>query len=134
MPVRATVSDFGRQLLAKVLDANETQEQSLALVFRYADEKGLPLLDLSDLRALLTFLDSDEGKAELTGIGGVSSQTVGVLLRSLVRSRTAAAPSSSASRSSTSPTCCARRPTGAASSRASSCPPSRTSRSSSRPR
>ena len=84
VPVRATVSDFGPQLLAKVLDANETQEQSLGLVFRYADDKGLPLLDLSDLRALLTFLDSDEGKAELTGIGGVSSQTVGVLLRSLV--------------------------------------------------
>ena len=47
--------------------ANETQEQSLALVFRYADQKGLPLLDLSDLRALLTFLDSDAGKAELDG-------------------------------------------------------------------
>jgi DNA helicase HerA-like ATPase len=84
VPVRATVSDFGPQLLGKVLDANETQEQSLGLVFRYADDKGLPLLDLSDLRALLTFLDSDEGKAELTGIGGVSSQTIGVLLRSLV--------------------------------------------------
>ena len=56
----------------KVLGANETQEQSLALVFHYADEKGLPLLDLSDLRALLTFLDSDEGKAELKGIGGLS--------------------------------------------------------------
>ena len=84
VPVRATVSDFGPQLLAKVLDANETQEQSLGLVFRYADEKQLPLLDLADLRALLTFLASDEGKQELTGIGGVSSQTIGVLLRTLV--------------------------------------------------
>jgi DNA helicase HerA-like ATPase len=84
VPVRATVSDFGPQLLAKVLDANETQEQSLGLVFRYADQKGLPLLDLSDLRALLMFLDSDEGKSELAGIGGLSSQTVGVLLRALV--------------------------------------------------
>jgi hypothetical protein len=84
VPVRATVSDFGPQLLAKILEANETQEQSLGLVARYADQKGLPLLDLSDLRALLTFLDSDAGKAELTGIGGLSSQTVGVLLRALV--------------------------------------------------
>src|SRR3954464_2230063 len=84
VPVRATVSDFGPQLLAKVLGANETQEQSLGLVFHYADTKGLPLLDLSDLRALLTFLDSDAGKAELEGIGGLSSQTVGVLLRGLV--------------------------------------------------
>ena len=84
VPVRATVSDFGPQLLAKVLGANETQEQSLSLVFHYADEKGLPLLDLSDLRALLAFLDSDAGKPELAGIGGLSSATVGVLLRSLV--------------------------------------------------
>jgi DNA helicase HerA-like ATPase len=84
VPVRATVSDFGPQLLAKVLDSNETQEQSLGLVFRYADTKQLPLLDLSDLRALLMFLSSEEGKAELEGLGGVSSSTVGVLLRSLV--------------------------------------------------
>jgi uncharacterized protein len=84
VPVRATVSDFGPLLLAKVLGANATQEQSLALVFHYADEKGLPLLDLSDLRALLTFLDSEGGRDELKGIGGLSTQTVGVLLRSLV--------------------------------------------------
>src|SRR3954468_21651947 len=84
VPVRATVSDFGPQLLAKVLGANETQESSLALVFHYADTKALPLLDLADLRALLQFLDSDAGKPELEGIGGLSSQTVGVLLRSLL--------------------------------------------------
>jgi DNA helicase HerA-like ATPase len=84
IPVRATVSDFGPQLLAKILGANETQEQSLVLVFHYADAKGLPLLDLADLRALLTYLSSDEGKAELKGIGGLSGQTVGVLLRALV--------------------------------------------------
>src|SRR5687768_6763408 len=84
VPVRATVSDFGPQLLAKILKANQTQEESLALVFHYADEKGLPLLDLSDLRALLTFLESDAGKPELEGIGGLASSTVGVLLRALV--------------------------------------------------
>ena len=84
VPVRANVSDFGPQLLAKVLGSNDTQEASLALVFHYADTKGLPLVDLADLRALLTFLDSDAGKAELEGIGGLSSATVGVLLRSLV--------------------------------------------------
>jgi hypothetical protein len=84
VPVRATVADFGPQLLGKILGANETQEQSLTLVFHYADQKGLPLLDLSDLRALLTYLDSDEGKPELKGIGGLSPATVGVLLRSLV--------------------------------------------------
>jgi DNA helicase HerA-like ATPase len=84
VPLRAALSDFGPQLLAKILGANETQEQSLGLVFHYADAKGLPLVDLADLRALLTFLDSDAGKAELEGIGGLSGATVGVLLRGLV--------------------------------------------------
>jgi DNA helicase HerA-like ATPase len=84
VPVRATVSDFGPQLLGKVLSANKTQEQSLALVFHYADQNGLPLVDLADLRALLTFLDSDEGKPELKRVGGLSPATVGVLLRSLI--------------------------------------------------
>src|SRR3954451_750460 len=85
VPVRATVSDFGPLLLAKVLGANDAQEQSLSLVFRFADEHGLPLLDLADLRALLQHLDSDEGKAELEGLGGVSKQTIGVLLRALAQ-------------------------------------------------
>jgi DNA helicase HerA-like ATPase len=84
VPVRATVSDFGPLLLAKILGANATQEQSLALVFHYADSKGLPLLDLADLRALLTFLDSEAGRDELRTIGGLSPATVGVLLRNLV--------------------------------------------------
>ena len=83
VPVRATVTDFGPQLLGKVLGANETQEQSLGLVFRYADERKLALLDLADLRAVLTFLESDDGKADLSSIGGVSSATIGVLLRGL---------------------------------------------------
>src|SRR3954463_3452505 len=85
VPVRATVSDFGPQLLGKVLGANETQEQSLSLVFRFADERGLSLLDPSDLRSLLQYLDSDQGKAELEGLGGVPKATIGVLLRSLAQ-------------------------------------------------
>ena len=60
------------------------RSRASALVFHYADSKGLPLLDLADLRALLTFLDSDAGKAELEGIGGLAKATVGVLLRALV--------------------------------------------------
>ena len=85
VPVRATVSDFGPILLGKILEANETQEQSLSLVFRYADEKGLPVLDLADLRALLSFFDSEEGKADLRELGGVSTSTIGVLLRRLAQ-------------------------------------------------
>jgi hypothetical protein len=84
VPVRAAVSSFGPQLLGKVLGANETQSSSLSLVFDYADRAGLALVDLDDLRAVLQFLTSDDGKAELQGIGGLSSQTAGVLLRKIV--------------------------------------------------
>ncbi len=84
VPLRASISSFGPLLLSKVLGLNQTQESSLGLVFHYADKAGLPLLDLSDLQALLRHLTSDEGKAELKGIGGVSTATAGVILRSLV--------------------------------------------------
>ena len=84
VPVRATVTEFGPLLLSKVLDLNQVQESSLGLVFHYADRAGLPLLDLKDLVELLRFLTSDEGKPELKGIGGVSTATAGVILRSLV--------------------------------------------------
>lgn len=84
VPVRVTVSSCGPHLLAKVLGANKTQTSSLSLVFHYADEKGLLVLDLADLRAVLSHLTSDEGKAELKTIGGLSSATAGVLLRSIV--------------------------------------------------
>lgn len=83
IPVRATVTSFGPVLLSKVLQLNQTQEQSLGLVFHYADQKGLELVDLKDLRAVVAFLTSDEGKSELKGIGGLSTATAGVILRSL---------------------------------------------------
>lgn len=84
IPVRATISSFGPILLSKVLGLNEVQESSLGLVFYYADNNGLPLLDLKDLVALLKFLTSDDGKDELKEIGGVSAATAGVILRNLV--------------------------------------------------
>ncbi|MCX5369502.1 helicase HerA-like domain-containing protein [Streptomyces sp. NBC_00103] len=83
IPLRATITSFGPVLLAKVLQLNRTQEQSLGLIFHYADQKGLELLDLKDLRSVVAFLTSDEGKAELKGIGGLSTATAGVILRSL---------------------------------------------------
>lgn len=84
VPVRATVSGFGPLLLSKVLGLNQTQESSLGLVFHYADAHGLALVDLSDLRAVLTHLTSDEGKAELKSLGGLSAATAGVILRELI--------------------------------------------------
>ncbi len=82
--LRATVSSFGPLLLSKVLSLNETQASVLAMVFKYCDDKGLPLLDFTDLRAVLQFLSSDEGKNELAGYGGMSGASVGVLLRKMV--------------------------------------------------
>jgi DNA helicase HerA-like ATPase len=84
VPVRATVSGFGPLLLSKVLGLNATQESSLGLVFHYADANGLALVDLADLRAVLTHLTSDEGKAELKELGGLSAATAGVILRELI--------------------------------------------------
>ncbi|MFE2272650.1 helicase HerA-like domain-containing protein [Streptomyces lavendulae] len=83
IPLRATVTAFGPVLLSKVLRLNQTQEQSLGLIFHYADSKGLELIDLKDLRAVVAFLVSDQGKPELKGIGGLSTVTAGVILRAL---------------------------------------------------
>jgi len=82
--VRATVHSFGPLLLGKVLDLNETQTSILALVFKYCDDNDLPLLDLKDLATTLKYLASDEGKPILAEYGGMSSASVGVLLRSIV--------------------------------------------------
>ncbi|WP_156761058.1 helicase HerA-like domain-containing protein [Microbacterium karelineae] len=84
IPIRATVTGFGPLLLSKVLGLNDTQESSLQLVFHYADENGLALVDLEDLRAVLSFLTSDEGKGELKSLGGITSATAGVILRELI--------------------------------------------------
>ena len=54
IPVRATITSFGPVLLSKVLGLNATQESSLGLIFHYADKNGLALLDLKDLRAVIT--------------------------------------------------------------------------------
>jgi DNA helicase HerA-like ATPase len=71
-------------LLSKVLGLNRTQESSLGLVFHFADKAGLPLLDLKDLRAVISHLLSDEGKSELKALGGLSTATAGVILRELI--------------------------------------------------
>jgi DNA helicase HerA-like ATPase len=84
LTLRATMTSFGPTLLAKVLGLNEVQESSLGLVFHFADKAGLPMLDLKDLRAVVQFLTSDEGKDELKELGGLSRATAGVILRELI--------------------------------------------------
>src|SRR5690606_11423071 len=75
----------GPLLLSKVLELNDTQSGVLSLVFKYCDDEGLPLLDFADLRTVLQYLASDEGKPELKEYGGMSRATVGVLLRKMLQ-------------------------------------------------
>jgi DNA helicase HerA-like ATPase len=84
IPLRVTLTAFGPTLLSKVLGLNETQESSLGLIFHYADKAGLALLDLADLREVIKWLTSDEGKADLKELGGLSAATAGVILRELI--------------------------------------------------
>jgi hypothetical protein len=84
VPVRATVTSFGPILLSRIMELNDTQESSLQLVFYFADKNGLELTDLKDLRAVIQFLTSDEGKDRLEELGGLSKATAGVILREIV--------------------------------------------------
>jgi DNA helicase HerA-like ATPase len=82
-PVRATVSEMGPLLLARMMDLNDVQEGVLNIAFKVADEQGLLLLDMKDLRAILSFIA--EHAAELTTqYGNVSKQTVGTIQRQLL--------------------------------------------------
>lgn len=83
--MRATVTEFGPVLLAKVLGLNETQEGVLSVIFRYADEKQLPVIDLKDLKKLVSYLSEGEGAAEIKSeYGTISSSTAGTILRKIV--------------------------------------------------
>ena len=82
-PVRATVSDMGPLLLGRMLNLNETQLGVLNLVFKIADDNGLLLLDLKDLRAMLQHV-GDNAKDFTTGYGNISSASVGAIQRGLL--------------------------------------------------
>ena len=83
-PIRTTVSEMGPTLLARILELNDTQSGVLDIVFKLADDRGLLLLDLEDLRALLGLV-ADERKDISTSYGLVSSQSIGAIQRSLLR-------------------------------------------------
>lgn len=82
-PIRATISDMGPLLLSRLLDLNDTQEGVLNLAFKIADDEGLLLLDLKDLRAMLTTV-ADHAKELTTTYGNVSATTIGAIQRSLL--------------------------------------------------
>ena len=83
-PIRATISQMGPQLLSRLLGLNETQDGVLNIVFRIADEKGLLILDLKDLRSTLDYV-SKHAKEYTTKYGNISSATVGAIQRSLLQ-------------------------------------------------
>ncbi len=82
-PIRATVTEMGPLLIARLLDLNETQEGVLTLAFRYADDEGLALLDLKDLRALLIEV-AEKASTLTTTYGNISKATVGTIQRRLL--------------------------------------------------
>src|SRR5579862_7383077 len=82
-PVRATVSEMGPLLLSRMMDLNDVQEGVLNIAFRVADEQGLLLLDMKDLRAILSFI-AEHASELTTQYGNVSKQTVGTIQRQLL--------------------------------------------------
>ena len=83
-PMRATVSQMGPQLLSRLLGLNETQDGVLNIVFRVADERGLLILDLKDLRSMLDYV-SQHAKEYTTQYGNVSTASVGAIQRALLQ-------------------------------------------------
>ena len=83
VPVRATVSDLGPLLLGRLFNLNPTQQGVLAIVFKIADDKGLLLLDLKDLRAMLQFV-GDNAREFTTEYGNISTASIGAIQRSLL--------------------------------------------------
>ncbi len=84
--LRATVTEFGPVLLSKILMLNETQSSIMSIVFKYCDDKGLPLIDLEDLKKVLQYVtDNPQGKTDLKdNYGSISSASLGAMLRSIV--------------------------------------------------
>ena len=83
-PMRATISQMGPLLLSRLLDLNETQDGVLNIVFRIADERGLLILDLKDLRSMLDYV-SQHSKEYTTKYGFISTATVGAIQRALLQ-------------------------------------------------
>lgn len=84
--LRATVTEFGPVLLSKILELNDTQSSIMSIIFKYSDDKGLPLVDLEDLKKVLRYVtENPEGKAELAeNYGSLSAASLGAILRAMV--------------------------------------------------
>lgn len=83
--MRATILEFGPILLSKIFELNDTQSGVLAILFKYADDKDLPMVDLNDLKKVLAYLSDGPGAAEIkSDYGSISSSTAGTILRKIV--------------------------------------------------
>jgi DNA helicase HerA-like ATPase len=83
--MRATVTEFGPVLLSKILELNEVQSGVLSVVFKYADDKGLPIVDFADLKKVLNYISEGAGAKEIKGdYGKISTATSGTILRKIV--------------------------------------------------
>ncbi|WP_421942484.1 helicase HerA-like domain-containing protein [Pedobacter sp.] len=83
--MRATVLEFGPTLLSKVLDLNDTQSGVMAVIFKYADDNKMPVIDLNDLKKLLSYLSEGAGAKEIKdSYGSISTATSGTILRKIV--------------------------------------------------
>ncbi|WP_316764495.1 helicase HerA-like domain-containing protein [Pedobacter aquatilis] len=83
--MRATVLEFGPTLLSKVLDLNDTQSGVMAVIFKYADDNKMPIIDLNDLKKLVSYLSEGAGAAEIKeSYGTISTATSGTILRKIV--------------------------------------------------
>ena len=83
--MRATVLEFGPTLLSKVLDLNETQSGVMAVIFKYADDNKMPIIDLNDLKKLVSYLSEGAGAKEIKeSYGSISTATSGTILRKIV--------------------------------------------------
>jgi uncharacterized protein len=83
--MRATVTEFGPVLLSKILELNEVQTGVLNVLFKYADDKNLPIVDFKDLKKVLNYVTEGPGAAEIKGdYGKISSATAGTMLRKIV--------------------------------------------------
>jgi uncharacterized protein len=82
--LRATVSEFGPVLFSRILDLNETQAGVIAVIFKYCDDKKMPLLDLKDIKKVMNYI-TEEGKDEISELyGKISTATTGTILRKII--------------------------------------------------
>jgi uncharacterized protein len=85
VPLRSTVSDFGPVLLSRMFDVNETQEGVITILFAYAKQENVPLIDLADLKSLLHFMQTAEGNKKIgVQFGAVASASVSTILRKII--------------------------------------------------